>query len=235
MLDKLYKTVQANLNEAQLGGLKPINFNLFANNGVIKIVGDILLSIKTNVRKQNWMLDGQDLANISDHNKQIMEHFLTPLFISSTEVGTELHYILPSDVEFVKDIVVLGNLAEKLSYRKFTLLERNIYAKPSACTPKATKLSDYLLVSPSLPVAVKIIYLRKVKSPNWTFSDFQGKPVFNPSANDFQDIDLPVITGVFDRLVSLVTEQASVYLRDFQVHQTTNTEQAQDAQNQNRQ
>ena len=235
MLDKIYKTVQAELNEAQLGGLKPLNFNLFANTAVIKVVGDILLSIKTNVRKQNWNLDGQDLADITDNSKQVIEYFLTPYTITPTEVGAELHYILPEDNEFVKNVIVNGFLAEKLSFREYTLLQRNNYAKPSTCTPKTTKISDYLLVAPLLPINIQIIYIRKVKAPNWTFTEYQGKPVFNGTAGDFQDIDLPNTVYVFDRLVALIVEYASVYLRDFQVHQTAGEEQAQDAQIENRQ
>ena len=89
-----------------------------------------------------------------------------------------------------------------------------------------------LVVSPTTISEVNVHFIRKPLTPKWTFTNFQGKPIFNPDADDFQDVDMPPFAE--DELVSLVTESASKYLRQFQIVTAENQEQAQDFQTENR-
>ncbi|OYX36668.1 hypothetical protein B7Z00_04480, partial [Candidatus Saccharibacteria bacterium 32-50-10] len=95
-IDTIYKTAQAELNKEQLGYLKPMDFNLYARKGVRKIYDGLLIELKSSVRKMNWMLDGKDFADISEHYQQLLEYFSTVLSVSKT-----INFVLPEDLEFV--------------------------------------------------------------------------------------------------------------------------------------
>ena len=230
MIDSIYQTVQAKLNKEQLGYLRPMYYNLFLNNQLRKLYDQLFTDLKTNVRKMNWMLDGKDFADLSEHTRQLLEHYSTEESIDADSAGV---FCFPDDFEYVEDVFVGTTRVGKVHYRDFLDLQRNIYAKPSECNPICSKVGEKLKVSPNTLEKIELHYLRCPKKANWTFNDFGGKPMFNPDANDFQDVDAP--KAFFDDLISLVFEDASIYLRELNATQTANQEQSQDAQLENKQ
>ena len=227
-IDTIYKTAQAEINKEQLGYLKPMDFNLYARKGVRKIYDGLLVELKSSVRKMNWMLDGKDFADISEHYQQLLEYFSTVSPVPKTT-----NYVLPEDLEFVEDIfTTTGIRIEKTHYSDYMDLQNNIYAKPNTCIPICAKVGNSLLVSPT-QTSVNLHYLRKPKTANWTFVDYNGKPMFDPTANDYQDIDLP--ESFHGKLIDLIIEMASISLRMPEVTQAINQEQAQNFQTENNQ
>jgi hypothetical protein len=235
-IDQVYKTVQALLNKDSLGNLKPLWFNLFAQNAQRKEYNKYFNDLKSNVRRQNWMLDGKDFANLAQHSQQLLEHFSKELIIESetTSVGTPFSsHNIPIDLEFIEDVFIaepntksfLPTRVQKVDYSDFRDLQRNIYAKPTECTPVCSKFGTVIRVAPQAK-AISLHYLRKPKTPKWTFNDFQGVAMFNPTAQDFQDFDLPETS--YDSLVSYIAEQAAIALRDGMVIQAANAEQQED-------
>ncbi len=233
MLDKLFNTVLGILNKAQLGGLSPLHFNLFVNNALVKIYGDLLADLKSNVRKQNWHLEGKDLANFSEHIRQLVEHYSEILVYEGTVVGAEVQFTLPEDMEFVTDVFAENIKVDKINYSDYRLLGASIYASPSSCSPKCAKTGRILRVSPATITTIILNYLRRPKVANWTYIEVDGKAMYNSSANDFEELDLPY--SLFDKVTNLVVEIASTHLRDFEVTKVANAEQSQDAQTENRQ
>ena len=122
---------------------------------------------------------------------------------------------------------------DKIHYSDQLDLQANIYAKPSECSPVCSLVGKNLVVSPNTIGELTVHYLRKPKTPKWTFELFQGKEMFDPDKPDFQDVDMPPFAE--DELVSLVTESASKYLRDLQLTQLENADQSQEFQTENRQ
>ncbi len=240
MLDKLYKTVQGVLNKDQLGDLRPLHFNLFIHKAGIEIWNDLLLALKTNVRKQNWHLDGKDFANIAEHHQQLLEYFseVEDVVGTAVEAGPPsppppLKFTLPSDLIFVEDVFANNIRVDKVSYATYQDLQANMYAKPAVSQPICTKIGKSLRVSPSTITEIDLHYLRLPKVPKWTFTEFQGKPMFDSTISDYQDIDMP--ENLFDKLTSRVTEMASQHLRDLPIMQSANAEQAQDVQAESKQ
>lgn len=228
MIDSVYKTVQAILNKDQLGHLKPMDFNLFIRNASRKIYNNYLTDLKSNVRKMNWMLDGKDFANLSEHTRQLLEYFSFPVDITRTT-----DFSLPTDLEFVEDIFNGTTRIEKVHYSDYLDLQSNTYAPPNANRPYGSKVGIVLKVSPASITTISLHYLRTPKIANWTYVEFEGKAMFDETANDYQDVDMPISS--YDELVSLVTEMASIALREFNVTQLANAEQVQDAQEENKQ
>ncbi len=228
MLDSIYKTAQAILNKEQLGYLKPMDFNLFIRNAQRKVYDNYLTDLKSNVRRMNWMLDGKDFANLSEHTRQLLEYFSVPVDISKTT-----DFALPEDLEFVEDIFNGTVRIEKVHYSDYLDLQSNTYAPPSDCSPICAKVGIVLKVSPADITTISLHYLRKPKTPNWTYVEFQSKPMFDETANDYEDVDMP--NSAYDELISLVVEMASISLRELNVTQAMNAEQQSDAQAENKQ
>jgi len=231
MIDAIFSTVQAMLNKEQLGYLRPMHYNLFLNKEIRKLYDQLFTDLKTNVRKMNWMLDGRDLANLSEHTRQLLEFYSTEEEVSQEQGGKGI-FLFPNDFEFAEDVFKGTTRIDKIHFNDFLDLQRNKYAKPSECSPVCSKVGQKLKVSPTSIQKIDLHYLRKPKTAKWTYVDFQGKAMFNPDSNDFQDVDMP--ENFYDDLISLVFEDASIYLREFNATQTANQEQAQDAQLENK-
>ena len=229
-IDSIYQTVQALLNKEQLGYLGPLHFNLFLKKAQRKLYDQYFTDLKSNVRKSNWFLDGKDFANYSEHIRQYLEYFSFEANISPENPGT---YVFPEDLEFVEDVFNGDKRIEKIHYSDLLDLQRNIYAKPNECSSACSKVGDKLKVSPNTIDVINVHYLRKPKTPKWTFEDVDGKPMFDPDKNDFQDVDMP--EGAYDDLISLVFESGSIHLREFNATQAANQEQSQDSNLENRQ
>ena len=207
MIDYIYKTVQAILNKDQLGYLKPLYFNLFLANAHRKVYNKYLADLKSNVRKSNWMLDGKNLANYSEHTRQLVEYFSDETDLATpTPAGGEnpiTYYVIPSEVEFIEDVFKKGTNTriDKVSYQDFRDLQRSIYAKPDDCSPVCVKVGQRIKVASENITEIDLHFLRKPKYPKWTFVTVDGKPMFNPNASDFQDVDMPETSS--DELISV--------------------------------
>lgn len=228
MLDFIYKASQAELNKDQLGYLKPMYFNLFIRKAMRKVYNNYLTDLKSNVRKMNWMLDGKDFANLAEHTRQLLEHFSFEEAVSRTT-----DFNIPADLEYVEDVFFGSTRVEKIHYGTYKDLQSNNYAPPSDCNPICSKVGNVLKVSPSSINDISIHYLRTPKIPNWTFQEYEGKPMFDETASDYQDVDMP--KSAEDSLISLVVESASIMLRELAVTQAANAEQAQDTNADNKQ
>jgi hypothetical protein len=246
MIDSVYQTVQGILNKDQLGYLKPLWFNLFAAYAQRKEYNKYFTDLKSNVRKMNWMLDGKDFANLSEHSQQLLEYFSTEKEIQSKVKPHRIE--LDSSIEFLKDVFYFKPLTpeeielglepkevrvEKVSYSDFKDLKRNKYVPPTECNPYCSKLGNVLKVAPSSISKVTIHYLRKPITPKWTFIDVEGVAMFNSTASDFQDFDLPETS--YDSLIDLISEVAGIALRDGNAVQAINQIQSQDFQEENKQ
>jgi hypothetical protein len=189
-----------------------------------------LLELKSSVRKANWMLEGKDLANYSEHVRQLLEYYS---FVAP--VAKTTNFVLPDDVEFVEDVfdITTGKRVDKVHYSDYMDLQSNIYASPSACNPICTKVGESLLALPATVDSINLHYLRKPKIAKWTFVLSSGKPMFDDTANDFQDVDMP--ESSYDELLGLIILQASKALRALKISQLENTAKQQDVQEENKQ
>jgi len=230
MLDTIYKTVQALVNKEQLGYIKPMDFNLYVNNGCNKIYNKAFVDLKSNVRKMNWHLDGRNLADYSEFLKQMIEHYTEDGY---TLTITDGFATPPSDMEFILDIYNGTTPIEKMDSSDYKLIQRNNYVAPTECSPVFTKIGSKIAVSPITITTAKLSYLRKPKTAKWTYEEVDGKPMYDPTKNDFQDVDIPY--SLKDDLITLIYEMASKTLRETAQQQLVNQDQQQEVQQQNNQ
>lgn len=231
MIDRVYKTVQAIANKEQLGYIQPYKFNLYANNSIYNVYSKLISDVKTNVRKSNWMLDGKHLADYSEVQKQLLEHFLTSKEVS--KVNDKI--TLPEDCEFIQDLYSMqGVRIDKVDLQDFNLLKRNNYANPTSCSPVYHKMTRNLLIQPDID-EVNISYLRKPNKAKWTFEEDSQtqKPMFDPTKDDYSDIDLP--ESLSNEIIVDILAQAGITIRDTNVVNYTNQEETREIQIENKQ
>jgi hypothetical protein len=74
-----------------------------------------------------------------------------------------------------------------------------------------------------------INYIRNPKDPKWTYSVLSnGEPLFNQSASDYQDFELP--ESDFPKIVAKILQYAGLSIRENDVVQLVNQEEMQNNQ-----
>jgi hypothetical protein len=218
MIDKLYKETQDILNKSQLGYLKPMSFNNYAYHSVLKVYNKLRSDLKTYTRKKNWMLDGKNYADYSEYTRQLLEHY--------TDIQELNKPFNLTGIEFVLNVTTTdGKVIDKVDYQELVDIKNSIYVSPTECTGKLAKVGDKLVIEPETIDTIKVFYLRAPKVPKWTYIEVNGKPMFNPTVSDFQDIDAP--ESLYDEILSNIVELASKELRELNITQLENQEQTQ--------
>jgi hypothetical protein len=228
LIDTIYKTVQGLLNKDQLGYLKPMDFNLYLNNAIRKVYNDYLIELKVSVRRSNSHLEGKNMAKYSEYLRQLLEYYSKIQPMTATNGISNL----PTDTEFILDVFTMSNIRiDKVPYSVLIDLQRNIYVSPDDCSPKCSKIGEKLEIHPPSISEFKIQYLRRFKNAKWTYVLDNGKPLFEATAQDFEDVDMPETSR--DEIISLVFEMAALSIRDIQAAQLANAEQQTDTQESN--
>lgn len=230
MIDRLFQTVQAALDKEQVDYLRPIYFNLYVNASLIEVFNKLISDVKSNVRKENWMLDGKNLADFSEYTKQLLEYYLAT---SQPLTRVNNYFLIPSDCTMIQDVYNDTTPVEKVDLDDYNLLARNTESAPTINSPICSKIGSTLIVSPAEIEQVVLYYLRKPKKAKWTFEEVQGKPMFDPTKQDFQDIDAPEV--LFDELYYSILAKAGVSTRDQLVVQSAIQEENQNLQQENKQ
>jgi hypothetical protein len=233
MIDKLFQTVQAEMDKEQMDYLRPMYFNLYLNASLLEVFNKLLSDVKVHTRRSNFMLDGKNLADFSENIKQFLEHYLT---YSENDISRESggYFNLPSNLSFIKDVIVSDTVfAEKTDLEDFNLLKRNTYSPPTKSCPICTKIGTTILLEPTTIDTINLYYLRTPTRSNWTFEDVDGKPMFDSSKSDFKDIDAPEL--LFDELLRAILKKAGVSTRDATLIQAVSQDEGRDIQIENRQ
>ena len=76
-----------------------------------------------------------------------------------------------------------------------------------------------------------MVYVRELADPKWTYEVIGQDPVFNPSASDYQDFELPIEEA--PNLISIILQMAGVSIRDLDLLTAENNNEALKLQKQN--
>lgn len=119
--------------------------------------------------------------------------------------------------------------AEKVTHSKITMLSNSILTAPNLMFPAYTQESDSLTAYPSTLDGigqVKAQYIRYPAEPKWTYvSLLNGEPVFNSSAGDYQDFEIPLDDEV--GLILKILQYAGISIREGEVYQFAQSEEQQ--------
>lgn len=189
-INRVFETVKTLANTDGRGNYKPSDFDLALHNTMLEKYDAYITEINQMVNRENRGLINGGLENVPDRIREKLLHFL----VSSNNITkTGSYYVLPTDLRYFDTVTnfSVGNKEETFepckSMEEFNLIKSTV---ASAQYPIYIKTSNGLKVAPDTFTAISIYYLRNPKFPKWTFTTFGGAEMFNPSASDFQDIDM---------------------------------------------
>lgn len=187
-IDRVYKTILFFANSDVIGNVKPDDLRLSINTAVEDIVESYFDILNRALNRENRGLSGVGLENIPDKIRERLLYFLKESNLSHN--GSVFEF--PSDLRYIDEISYNGTDIELCkNNREFKIISNLNDTAPSEIYPVGLKIGNTFKVSPSSIVSnVTMSYLRKHQIANWTFNVIGNTEVFNPSATDFQDIDL---------------------------------------------
>lgn len=231
MIDSVRQTVQALLNKHNYGYLSPGDFNLFARQAQMDLFTNYFVLFNRAITAENQRVSGSEYANISKQLQEVIETFsvtdYTLTYVSDNRYTLPTNAHLINSVRYIPETGVPGlwytsNLpreVEKVSNANITALNSSNLTAPSAEFPAYTISGGSLYLHPSSIAGsnkLKVEYIRFPVNPKWTYSSLSGgEPIFNPSAGDYQDFELP--DDDQPRLVMRILSMAGLSIRESEV------------------
>lgn len=195
LINDIFEALRSYYRKHNRGMVSPDEFNRGAQYVQNKIIRESFnfLDVIKNKKKM-----GRVNKNDFDKEKLYLE-IIRPLRSNEdlTYNGTGFDY--PDDYSFCDTIFYNTREVEELSEqeRMFMYVPE---ALPTENYPVYLEHGTYLEVLPeSIESSVKMYYYREQETPQWTYEPFSDSYMFNPSANDFQDFELPRI--IFDEIL----------------------------------
>jgi len=188
-IDLVYKTCLVLANSDIRGNVTPADLRLIINNVVNEIYEEYLFVVNQMTNRENRGLMNGGLENMPDKIREKIQYFLQDA--PATFVTTLFQ--LPSDLRYF-DSVYFNDTTEikpTKNAREFKLVGNFVHTKPTEEYPIYLKQGTTIKVLPTtIQDNVTVFYLRNPLIAKWTYTVVSGAELFNPSALDFQDIDL---------------------------------------------
>jgi hypothetical protein len=189
-IDKVYKKVLTFTNSDIRGNVKPSDARLAIDDVVHEIIDEYFADVNRLINRENRGLISGGLVNLPDRTREKILHFLKEDVVLVFETP---YFKLPTDLQFIDSVFYQSNNEVEFckDNKEFKLIANYADTKPTINYPIGLLVGDKIKIAPaSINNSVTVSYLRKPKFANWTFTVIDGVELFNPSASDFQDIDL---------------------------------------------
>jgi hypothetical protein len=214
MINSVRNTVMSIINKDNNGYITPEEFNSFAKQAQLEIFNQYFIDFKNSKLSD---FKGQETSGYSDITKQLdqtIDYFSknVPLTYSS---GSQT-FAMPTDWFLLNALYYNSKEVEHVDQRNvYKLLQSNLTA-PNTLYPAYVMQGDSITIYPLTIVNnVETYYVRYPYDPKWTYTVVNGSPLFNQSANDYQDFEL---TGQdFPKLVVKICEYAGTSIREQEV------------------
>ena len=218
-IDRLYKTVLMFANSDIRGNVKPTDLRLALYDVVNEIVEEYFYEVNRMLNRENRGLINGGFENIPDRIREKILYFLKEDVALTYSAP---YFELPTDVRYIDSVFYQdNNEVEFCKHNKeFKLLLNYADTLPTNTNPIGLRIGNKIKVAPTTIVdEVTISYLRNPLIPNWTYTVVGGAELFNPSAPDFQDIDLH--PSEENRVVLATLKRFGVNLKETDLTQMT--------------
>ena len=224
MINSVRNTVLAILNKNNYGYISPSDFNLFAKQAQLDIFDDYFYQYNQLINKENARLVGTGYADIRKGYEEVIDLFSETKTLTQSSLN---QYFLPSlnttgdDYYLINKVLcfsggVFQGEAEKVSNSQITLLTNSHLTSPSLGFPAYSLQANVMTVFPSQFNGANDIqaqYIRYPKDPKWTYVNlYNGEPLFDQTAADYQDFELPIDDG--NDLVARILQYAGISIRE---------------------
>lgn len=228
MINSVRATVMSAANKNNFGYITPEDFNLFAKQAQLSIFEDYFYQYNLWIIKQNVRQSGSGYSDIVKNIENVIDGFST--ISTLTNVPTTSNFNIPADCYYLNSLRYGNKEIDKVTADKILYLNSSNLTAPSTLYP-AYVLNDSLVTVYPTTVAsnVSLQYIRYPKDPKWTYVNIvAGEPLFDQSAVDYQDFELPLTDEPL--LVSKILEFAGLSIREAEVNTFGNIEEGKNQQ-----
>ena len=220
MINSVRTTVLAIANKNNFGYISPNDFNLYAKQAQLDLFEDYFYAYNAQIRKENARQSGTGYANITQGLAEVIDSFSIVDNLSNA-VGTQNNVYIVPNYYYINSLTRINgdeilNEIEKVSQSKYYALQASNLTKPTEEYPVYVLDNENITVHPNTIIgnnAVSCSYIRYPKDPKWTYIDIaSGEPVFDATASDYQDFELPASDE--PSLVMKILQYAGVSIRE---------------------
>jgi hypothetical protein len=229
MINSVRNTVLAVANKQNFGYITPSDFNLYAKQAQLDIFEDYFYRYNEWNAKQNARISGSGYADIVKNIEEAIDIF------SSTNTPSDSSgpsFPLPTDYYLINVVKYGTKEVERVSQNKILNLTSSHLTAPSATFPAYVMDGSNITVYPSsITTGITIQYIRKPLDPKWTYTTLSaGEPVFNQSASDYQDFELPGSDE--PTLVNKILKYAGISIRETDIYKAGENDEVKETQKQ---
>ncbi|MDM1505410.1 hypothetical protein HX089_05460 [Myroides odoratimimus] len=184
LIDLVYKTILSIANSDLRGNIKPSEIRLLINTTVEEVYEGYFYELNRIQNRSNKGLIESGIGNLPERIREKLNYYKEEkeLSIKDNQV------VLPSDLRYLESVFLDDNEVELFKNRSSFNINKSLARKSYPIGYKSN--GDNIICYPIGYKIATINYLRKIKVPNWTYVMVRGAEVFNPSASDFQDLDI---------------------------------------------
>ena len=233
MINSVRNTVLSILNKNNYGYISPSDFNLFAKQAQLDIFENYFFDYNYQINKENARQSGTGYADLKQNDEEVIDSF--SVTSNLTVVAATNTFTLPSDWYLLNSIfydaqatpAVPLRQMERVSQKKIRLLLNSNITSPNTLYPAYTMEGNILTAYPvtiNTQDDVVCQYIRYPKDPKWTYVDVPtatGEPLFDSTAADYQDFEIPVSDE--PTLVVRILEYAGLSIRESDVVQVASS------------
>lgn len=223
MVNSVYNTVLNIVAKERNGFITPEEFNSFAKQAQLELFQQYFYDFQ---KAKISDLKGMETSGYSDITKQLDQTI--DAFSKNTDLvynGVDLKFDLPENFFLLNVLYYNGKEVTHVDQGKlYYLLNSNLTA-PTETYPTYVMQGTQVAVYPTtITDNINIYYVRYPADPKWTYTVVNGSPLFNQSANDYQDFELAI--SDFPKLVVKICEYAGVSIREMDVVTAARAEEA---------
>jgi hypothetical protein len=219
------------LNKTNNGYISPDEFNDFANLAQMDIFENLFYQYANWLNKENKRMSNSEYANIPKNIREQIDVFATyttPLNFTYN-LGTNLWSYTGTDLYRAENLSLVNAQGKKTDIEELRKSEVNRvqnsnYISPSFTYPAYERVGDSFRIFPTLTTgySAELFFIRRPKTPKWTYVNVQGNPVFNAGATDLQNIELH--PSNFVSLITKIMGYCGVSIREEQIVQASKEE-----------
>lgn len=229
MINSVRNTVLAVANKQNFGYITPSDFNLYAKQAQLDIFEDYFYRYNEWIAKQNARISGSGYADIVKNIEEAIDIF------SSTNTPSDSNgpsFPLPSDYYLINVVKYSSKEVERVSQNKILNLTSSHLTAPTVTFPAYVMNGSNITVYPStITTGITIQYIRKPLDPKWTYTTLSaGEPVFNQSASDYQDFELPASDE--PTIVNKILKYAGISIRETDIYKAGENDEVKETQKQ---
>lgn len=189
MINNVRNTVLSLLNKENRGYLTPLEFNLYADMAQLYIFENDFYDYSKSLIKQNNRLYNSEYSDIPKFLRERIDRFTKFITLTYNASPKSFSY---SDTDIYKVINLEYNGIDIEEVSKLYLNKLKISSvTPDEKYPIYTRLDkDFYVLPITIVNNVNCLCIRRPKTPNWTYTNVSGNPLFNPSAGDYQDFEI---------------------------------------------